>query len=67
MEFKVKRVKGYNCPNKSLLLIDSEPVIFANGDSRIKDIISYIGGDSSVDVGSCVKTLKHYREQYKAI
>jgi len=64
MNFIVKRVKGYNCPNKHLLMINGDPVIFANSESRLRDMIGWIGGDSSINVSGAVKVLKPYRELY---
>lgn len=64
MEISVKRVKGYNCPSKHLLLIDGNPVIFANSEFRVREMISYIGGDSEINIRGAVKMLKPYRNQY---
>ncbi|WP_427340631.1 hypothetical protein [Caloranaerobacter sp. DY30410] len=62
MKIKVKRIKGYNCPNKLLLLINNEPVAFANGMASISKMIQYAEGyDVDIKDGKIKRILSEYR------
>lgn len=45
MNIKVCRVKQYNSSHKSILMIDGEPVMISQGEARIAEALSYIGGN----------------------
>ena len=47
MNIQVKKIKGYNCPSKYLLIIDNEPVVFSNSNKRMSTLISYVEGYTS--------------------
>lgn len=44
VKIQIKRIKGYNCPSKFLLLINDEPAVFANSKHLISRLISYVQG-----------------------
>lgn len=47
MKINVKRIPGCDCPSKVLLMIDGEPITFANSQNKISQLISYVEGFST--------------------
>lgn len=66
MNIQVKVIKGYSCPNKHLLIIDNEPVIFANSNKRISTLISYVEGyisEEAISDKSITRILDKWRKK----
>jgi hypothetical protein len=70
MKFEAKKIKGYSCPSKWLLLIDKEPVCFANSESRVGYMIAFVEGfNDGIEVkdGSILRLLQGFKEKYKEV
>lgn len=68
MKFEAKKIKGYSCPSKCLLLIDEEPVCFANIESRVCYMIAFVEGFNNgeeIKDGSILRLLQGFKEKYK--
>lgn len=63
MNIDVKKIKGYNCPNKFLLLINNEPVAFANSQRKVVQMIGYVQGhitEEELNDGKISRLLNHF-------
>jgi hypothetical protein len=70
MDFEIVKVKGYSCPNKHLLLINGEPVLFANGTIRLRIASAYVQGyetEESIGDKKILRVLNKYKEQWENI
>ena len=66
MILQVKTIKGFNCPRKTILMVDGNPILVGNSPKGINNALLYIQGwIDTLDSEKMERFLNKYRELWE--